>query len=312
MATEPVFTEKDDAFHFDALGEGWWKTETSWFAFHVPQRRLGGWLYTLVRPNVGVVTGGCWIWDDTAHLPWEALYSANYSSLELAKDTDLRDCRLPNGVAIRVLEPTRSYALGYDDGDRLRLSLRFDGVMAPRPLSSEGSTFGRSSHFDQVGRVTGEIVVAGERIPVDCVSMRDRTWGWRPETKPRKAAYVTGAVDESEAFLAVTNPGAGADPIAYGFLRRDGRNETLVGGERRVERDSRHGWVTRLELEAVDAAGRELRAIGEPVSRIVLNRHTFIDVNGLVRWTIDGREAWGEDQDMWPVHDWASFRRSGD
>ena len=49
--------------------------------------------------------------------------------------------------------------------------------------------------------------------------------------------------------------------------------------------------------------------MGEAVSRIVLNRHTFIDINSLVHWDLDGAEAWGEDQDMWPVHRWAQFRR---
>ena len=42
---------------------------------------------------------------------------------------------------------------------------------------------------------------------------------------------------------------------------------------------------------------------------MIVDRHTFIDVNSLVQWDLDGRTAWGEDQDMWPVHDWSSRRR---
>ena len=41
--------------------------------------------------------------------------------------------------------------------------------------------------------------------------------------------------------------------------------------------------------------------MGTPVSRMIINRHTFIDINSLIRWDLDGDEAWGEDQDMWPV-----------
>jgi hypothetical protein len=40
-----------------------------------------------------------------------------------------------------------------------------------------------------------------------------------------------------------------------------------------------------------------------------LTWHTFIDINSLVRWNINGDVAWGEDQDMWPVHRWARMRR---
>jgi hypothetical protein len=307
--SHPVFTPRDDEFHFAELGGDWWATETAWFSFHHPERRLGGWLYTLARPNVGTVAGGCWIWDDRAHLPWEVLYCANYSALRLPREQSLTDCRLPTGVSIRVIAPCTSYALGYEDGDRLRADLRFDGVMPPHPLTATRSTFGGAHHFDQLGRVTGEIILHGEHVAIDCVAMRDRTWGRRPEDRPRQAAYVTGAADATHGFLAVTEPRPEGDRVAYGFLRRDGRTAGLAAGERRVERDPATGWITRVALEARDADGRTFVATGVPVSRIVINRHTFIDVNSLVRWDLDGVLAWGEDQDMWPVHRWARMRR---
>lgn len=310
MAEQRVFTERDDRFHFTEMGSDWWATETAWFSFCRPERRLGGWLYTLARPNIGTVAGGAWIWDDSAHLPWEALYSANYSALQLPRDQDLNDITLPTGVSIRVIEPCMSYALSYNDGERLQASLRFDGVMPPEPLTSTGSTFGHAHHFDQIGRVTGELVLHGETIPIDCLSVRDRTWGRRPEDRPRQAAYVTGVASAAHGFLAVTNATAEPNPVAYGFLRRDGRTKPLIQGERRIERDATNGWITRIELYAKDADGRELVAVGEPVSRIILNRHTFIDINSLVRWTLNGEGGWGEDQDMWPVHRWSRMRRA--
>ena len=75
----------------DELAGDWWTTETAWFSFAHPERGLGGWLYTLARPNIGTVAGGAWVWDATAHLPWEVLYSANYTALELLLDQDLHD-----------------------------------------------------------------------------------------------------------------------------------------------------------------------------------------------------------------------------
>jgi hypothetical protein len=307
--TRATFTARDDDFHFAEMGKEWWATETAWFSFHHPGRRLGGWLYTLVRPNIGTVAGGCWIWDDRAHLPWDVLYSANYTALEMPRDLHLTDCRLPTGVAIRVIEPCMRYALGYEDGDRLRLDLGFDGVMPPEPLTAADSTFGSARHFDQFGRVRGELVLHGEPIAIDCIGMRDRTWGRRPEDRPRQAAYVTGAADAALAFLAVTDAHPEGDPIAHGFFRRDGRTAAVAGGERRVERDPRAGWVAAVTIEARDVLGRDLVAHGHPVSRMIINRHTFIDVTSLVRWDLNGTVAWGEDQDMWPIHRWARTRR---
>lgn len=307
--SERVFTAADDGFHFEQMDDDWWATETAWFSFHHPERRLGGWFYTLLRPNIGTVQGGAWIWDDKAHLPWEVLYSANYSALPIPQDQDLTDVTLPTGVSIKVLEPCTSYALGYDDGDRLQARLRFDGVMPPEPLTAAGSTFGSAHHFDQFGRVSGELVLHGETIEIDCFGMRDRTWGRRPENRPRQAAYITGMADPDSGFLAVTNVRPEGDHVSYGFLRRDGRNMGLAGGERVVQRDPATGFSSRIELTMTDQEGRELTAVGETVSRIVINRHTFIDINSLVRWDFGDQIAWGEEQDMWPMHRFASLRR---
>ena len=304
-----TFTPRDDHFHFAEMGDDWWSTETAWYSFHHPERRLGGWFYTMVRPNIGTVAGGAWLWDERAYLPWEALYSANYSALELPAETDLADCKLPTGVSMRVLEPCSRYAIGCNDGDRLQADLIFDAVMPPEPLTAVDSTFGSAHHFDQLGRVNGELVLHGERIAIDCIGMRDRTWGQRPENRPRQAAYVTGAADAAHGFLAVTNSGADGDFIAHGFLRRDGETASLISGERHTVRDTTHGWITQINLVGTDKQGRELNAIGTPVSRLIINRHTFVDINSLVRWDLDGVVAWGEDQDMWPVHRWARMRR---
>lgn len=311
------FTGEDDGLHSHLADGQWWFTETSWFSFHHAERGLGGWFYTMVRPTIGTVAGGAWVWDAEAHLPWEVLYSANYSALELPPDTDLRRAELPTGVRIEVLEPTRSYRLGYDDPGRYRADLRFDAVMAPRPLTASGSTFGRAAHFDQIGRVTGTIEINGEHLDIDCWSMRDRTWGRRPEDRPRQAAYVTAAGEGGAGFLAVTNTGDGTDRVAYGFVLRQGGGEpvALVDGERRVERDPEHGWIDEITIDAVDTTGRPLVARGRSVSRITINRHSFIDLNSVVHWRLEGDDAgvewWGEDQDMWPVHRWAAAKRSG-
>ena len=103
----------------------------------------------------------------------------------------------------------------------------------------------------------------------------------------------------------------GVEEVAYGFMIRDGETASLVSGRRRVERDPAQGWVTRIVIEGMDEHGRSLEAVGTRLSGIIINRHSFIDSNGLIEWTINGHTGHGEDQDMWPVHDWAAMRRGG-
>jgi hypothetical protein len=312
----PVFTPEDDGFHSHLRGDDWWFTETAWFSFHSADRKLGGWLYSMFRHNIGTVAGGAWVWDDTAHVPWEVPYSTNYTALELPAGADLRDVELPTGVRITTEEPTLAYRLGYDDPGRFTADLRFAAVVPPRPLVATGSTFGKAAHFDQIGHVTGSIELHGESIDIDCWSMRDRTWGRRPESRPRQAGYVTGAGEGGTGFLAVTNTRDGTDRISYGFVDREGGSQvSLVGGERTVRR-SPEGWVDEVRIDAVDATGEPFVATGRSVSRITINRHSFIDINSLMRWELEGADAgtawWGEDQDMWPTHRFSRAKRTGD
>lgn len=303
------FTPKDDHFHTDVMSDRWWETETCWFQFCAPERKLGGWLYSMFRPNIGTVAGGAWIWDDTAHLPWEVPYSANYTALRMPKDQELTDITLPTGVRMKMLDPLHRYHLGFEDEDRIKLDLTYEAVMPPRALRKGDSSFKNLNHFDQFGRLTGEILLHGEKIAIDCLGMRDRSWGPRPEHRPGKSAYVTGIASAEDAFLAVTKWNDPSDPIAYGFMIKDGKTGDLVSGRRIVERCPKQGWVTSIAIEGKDEFGRELHAVGKRLSGIIINRHSFIDSNGLIEWTINGKTGHGEDQDMWPVHRWSAFRR---
>ena len=309
LTSQSPFTAKDDSFHFDQMSDRWWETETAWFAFCKPERKLGGWLYNMARPNIGTIAGGCWIWDDTASVPWEVPYSANYTALRLPRDQDLADIVFPTGASIKTLEPLKRYKLGFKDEARLTLDLEFNAVMPARPLRKADSSFKHLNHFDQFGHVTGEIVLHGEHLPIDCYAIRDRSWGPRPEHRPGKSAYVTGIASPNDAFLAVTKWNDDTNPIAYGFSIRDGKIGDLVSGRRIVERDPDNGWVTHITIEAKDEFGRDLYAVGKRISGIIINRHSFIDSNGLIEWSINGKAGHGEDQDMWPMYRWSAFRR---
>jgi hypothetical protein len=76
-----------------------------------------------------------------------------------------------------------------------------------------------------------------------------------------------------------------------------------------VLRDPERGWISEISIDATDAEGRELHAVGHPVSRIIINRHSFIDINSLVKWDLSGSPGWGEDQDMWPMHAFSEYTR---
>jgi hypothetical protein len=304
----PTFGPADDDFHDEVLSDRWWETETSWFSWNVPERRMGGWVYCQARPNANLCNGGAWVWDDKGSYSWELPYHAHYTGLRLPErsERDMRDFAWPNGVHITAVEPLMTYRIRYEDPGALEVDLLFEGIMAPNAHPVGVAPFIRGTHFDQPGRVAGQMILHGEAIPVDCFSTRDRSWGPRPMGRPKKPGaqstealtrsggigYSFGTADASNAWLVYSIPGPTADPVSCGFLLRDGHYGHVLAGERRLRVDPLTGWPTRMEIELSDDLGRHLHVRGEAVSR----HWRGLGGDTLFRWSWDDVEGWGEDQ----------------
>ena len=105
----------DDEFHPSDPADPFW-TETCWFTFTVPERRLSGQFYPFFRTNQGVLSAGAFFWDDTGTTPADILHARHFWHLPIP-DQPLSDIQLPNGIAYRCLEPLRRYELTYEDPD---------------------------------------------------------------------------------------------------------------------------------------------------------------------------------------------------
>jgi len=170
-------------------------------------------------------------------------------------------------------------------------------------------------------------VLFGEEIPVDCYSVRDRSWVPRPAgptppdrklppgalpgrddrpvraNQPHSVGYVFGTQDPGEAFLAFTDPwlhddGTVTDDLDAGYLVRGGEYAPLVAGFRTIELAPDTEFIRAIHLEGTDALGRELMADGTLVAH-----HGARGPSGtaLFRWEwTGGCRGWGEDQTYAP------------
>ena len=92
----------DDEFHPPTSDDPYW-TETCWFTFTVPERRLSGQLYPFFRPNQGVTAGGAYFWDERGDQISNCVYAKNFWHLPIPAQP-LSDISLPNGIRYRCLE----------------------------------------------------------------------------------------------------------------------------------------------------------------------------------------------------------------
>jgi hypothetical protein len=237
---------------------------------------------------------------------------------------DLRDVQLPNGNHLQVLEPLTRYRVRYSDPGKFEGDVTLVALRPPHSHPLGVAPFWKGRHFDQAMHVAGQIVLDGEVIDVDSLSVRDRSWGprpgprppgtpkrtTRPEPDPVAAArppfspfgvgYVFGTASADDMFLAYTLPciydGAGRDDVTTGYLVRDGEYGLLVEGTRRAVLDPETGWMRRITLEAVDEHGRELSATGTLISH-----HGAKGLGtGYFHWEWDGARGYGEDQSSAP------------
>ena len=298
----------DDMFHPPESSDPWW-TETIWFSWMVPERNLLGYWYTVFRPNIGVVFGGVLVFDHTAVLPWEIpVFDWNWHQPMPASGVDLRDLNVLNDMTLQCVEHGRRFRFGYT-AEHVAFDLTYEALMQPM-LSRHTPPFNHGNHIDQPGRVTGSFMLHGESIPVDCIAMRDRSWGIRTPRRQPKLGYCHATAGPDSSFLAITIDRKGVDGLVGGYLMRDGQWEALVSGERRVVRDA-GGRPAEVTLQATDAAGRDLEAVGTTVSRQVFTAYPDMFCwNSLARWHYDGVDAWGEDQDIWHPRKWRAHALS--
>jgi hypothetical protein len=303
-----VVTPKDDEFHDSTRHP--WQTETFWTSFFIPERKISGWFYNQFLPNqgeTGLYNGGAFVWNDEDESP----YDVQVKGAPLPAERDLRDIVLPGGNHIQTLTPLKKYRVTRHDPGRFEAEMIFEAIMEPNPHPAGMAPFWKGRHFDQAMHVTGELVLNGEKIEIDSLALRDRSWSPRPppgapKPPPKPGApkrepipkfslgYVLGTASEKDAFLAYSMmyEGTERDEVVTGYLIRDGVWAHLVSGERRCIVDPDRDWIWHIELDAVDTLGRKLHAVGDMVSH--QGKHG--PGNALFYWHWDGAEGWGENQ----------------
>ena len=191
---------EDDQFHPPETDDPWW-TETVWFSWMVPERNLLGYFYPAFRANMGIQFGGVLVVDDTAVVPWElpAFEWSWHEPLDRAA-RPARHHEPPRRACGSAASSPVACSASACDNDDLSFDLTFEALCRPL-LTRQEPPFNHGAHVDQPGRVTGSFTLHGEAFEVDCIAMRDRSWGVRRAGRQPKIGYDHGTASADDGFL---------------------------------------------------------------------------------------------------------------
>lgn len=296
-----VVTEADDRFHPPTSDDPSW-VETMWFPWWVPEADLSASVRLWWSANAGQQGGTVAGWTGASQGLFGDRWTEDYRAAP-----DLTDLRLGERLTIERVAPLDRFRLRHT-GPHARFDVEFAAIMPPNPVAPEESPGMFAGHFEQPGRVTGELRIGDRVHAVDTFSIRDRSWGPRRMPEDIRLGNAHGTADGFAFFLYVNPDAGGREAITSGYLLRDGVAAAIVEGERRTT--WRDGRPAAVEVAAVDAAGRRLAASGECRNEMASNAgHGVYAVLNLVRWTHADGVCWGENHDVWSERAWLAAGR---
>ena len=280
--------------------------DSACFYLSVPELRLHGIIFYFFRPNLNMLTGGPVIWDPSGHTALDCLHY-NFSLYQpMPKPVQTVEAQkfnfeAANSLRVTTLEAQRRYALAYNFGG-LEFELEWQ---ATGPLHAAPQRDPENYHAEQAGRMTGWLNLEGRKIPVDCASLRDLSYGVRDYAKIHPGAYCWGSTGP-DVFQTLSMGTDREQKILTGFLQKDGETAILVEGVRRIDAYGQYG-AKRVTLDATDALGRTLHAEGQLDDGLLFSGNTTHTVVwSFTEWNWEGRTCWGDNQEFYPA---PTFRR---
>lgn len=327
IATQPAET---DVLLPLPQGEGWdpHTIHTHYFGLSIPEAELGAFLYVRYQPAFPLCQGGVCLFRGMDNLAFGDIEFIDYRNTMPWPEIEGNAITTANGLRIEFIEPGRTARVTFNSPDG---ETSVDVIQeAVTPLLARGHVMpGEERDTDpaqhpggseQFMRVTGELVLRGERYAVDCFAPRDRSWrqvrseapgmpmppvGWTPmhfgqDLVFNQVGYEAPDTEPAWSGLYEVPPDRPTHHFAWVYANEEIREVTRV--RRNVlERHPQLFTATRQEIEAEDERGTVYRFSGQAIATAAIPAWpnvTFRD--SVFRWEDEqGRIAHATYQEIW-------------
>lgn len=294
-------TSADDDFHSPSNDDPSW-IETMWFPCFIPDQELSLSVRVWFSPNAGKQGGTISGWRGQS----EGLFGDRWVE-DFVAAPNLTDLKFGSGLTIRCTESLRCFHIQHRS-KRVELDLDFTAIMLPNPVAPEESPGMFLGHFEQPGKVSGEVRFRDQVHKIDCYSIRDRSWGPRQMPDQLRLGNAYGNAKDIAFFTYINPDNNGLEKITGGYFLKDGIEASIVSGLRETQ------WVNDvpngMTLDFVDATGRKIKLQGHCKNVMASNAGNGVyGILNLVKWTAVDWQCYGENHDIWSETQWLAAGR---
>jgi len=241
--TRPIVAS-DEYVHMPYGDKSW--RENWWLAFFDNTSGIHGVFYNGIQPGLGVghVLLAVFRGDHLLHLTDAPVISVEVGDHQRART---------GPIAHECIIPMQRWRVSAETED-MRIDVEFDALA---PAYDWGwSEITRSRHYEQSGRVVGEVRFGGTVTAIDGFGQRDRAWGHRADTG-LNYAWSSRVIFGPDLIQHASLIRLGDTPYLFGY-RIDGSGAALID---RIEIEPRYAYRGGPPLHTdlhITAAGRTI------------------------------------------------------
>jgi hypothetical protein len=303
-------------------------THTHYFGFQIPEEGIGCYSYVRYLPYFPLMQGNVMVFQGTDNHQLLDMAHLDYEMTCPWPEVDDNTIRTTQGYEIELIEPGKKARVTYRSADD-RCSFELEQT-ALSPICGRSAVMPGEDRlkemqpggFEQFMHCVGEVTLHGKTYPIDCNTIRDRSWNqdrseargglfdipvsWTPVYFDQDL-YINQVGFEKEdsnpSWKGLLEPPPEDYPgFLFSWVGRGDEIRDVV----RVDRDVTELHPTlyhplKQEIEIEDDHGDVYRMTGEALahSPIVAWPHAFA-YDSVVRWeTDDGRVGHGSCQGIW-------------
>jgi hypothetical protein len=178
------------------------------------------------------------------------------------------------GLAYRMEQACQRWTVRLDDPDGdTRAHLTWDGITGCFPYDLNPTPLPKAvawGHYEQTCRVTGDLIVRGDRVRFDGIGQRDHSWGFRDWAGLREWHWITGFVpgDELLSFNVFDVVQPDGTETVNGFAHVDGADHAIVAVDRETDETGTgapQGYHLEITLEGGSVIGVDGMTAGQEV-----------------------------------------------